>query len=250
MFEAHIRVFSRFAQTAKITVRMSSMAATKAKPMNGVPCETGVHQFQEIPKNPFNLFKKWHQDHTLQNPNNHIAANAFCLSTASKDGRVSSRNVIMRRLDDDGFLIMTDNRSKKSKELAENPYAAMSFLWVTNDEDGRILSRQVRIEGDVKSLEYPLWEEIYEREPLFCKIRAYVCHQGKKVTWDELKEHHDELLREFENGSHDLHKPDHVVAYKLFPTMFEFYESEGPVIADRVMYLKEEGEWENSRIAA
>lgn len=221
------------------------IVAAEVKP---VVEETGVHHMDHIPRNPFELFKSWHT-HQANTTTNNLAANALCLSTSSKDGNVSSRTLILRRLDEDGFVIMTDNRSKKSKQLEENPKAAMTFLFI-NEADGLPLSRQVRAEGDVKQLAYNEWSDIYEKEPLFCKIRALVCHQGQPVDWQKLKDHHDSILADVQQGSIKLEKPDHVVAYKLFPKMMEFYETVGSKIADRVMFLRDGEIWESKRIAA
>lgn len=221
------------------------IVAAEVKP---VVEDTGLHKISHIPKNPFELFRNWHTYQT-DTTTHTLAANALCLSTSSKNGSVSSRTLILRRLDEDGFVIMTDNRSKKSKQLAENPNAAMTFLW-TNETEGVPLSRQVRAEGEVKELVESEWGDIYEREPLFCKIRAVVCHQGQEVEWQKLKEHHDNVLADYQRGEFKLEKPQHVVAYKMFPTMMEFYETLGSKIADRVMYLKDGDSWKSKRIAA
>ncbi|XP_073980157.1 pyridoxine/pyridoxamine 5'-phosphate oxidase-like isoform X2 [Rhodnius prolixus] len=208
--------------------------------------DTGFHKIQEVPENPFTLFKKWNHEQLTEG----LSSKTLCFSTATKNGKVSARNVVLRRLDKDGFVIMTDNRSKKVAELEENPSVAMTFLWVYGNNDGTVLSRQVRAEGLINELPITDWKDIYDQEPLFCKIRAYVCHQGQKVVWDDLKEHHDKLFKEFSTGNHKLERPDHVRAYKMEPTMMEFYETLGQRIADRVLYLKENNVWEVSRIAA
>ncbi|KAK9512024.1 hypothetical protein O3M35_000552 [Rhynocoris fuscipes] len=214
--------------------------------MKGKTEDSGIFKIRNIPENPFLLFSKWYQERQVKN----IGTNVLCLSTATKDGKVSARNVVLRRLDEDGFVIMTDCRSKKVAEMRENPYVAMTFLWVQEVNDGDLQVRQARAEGIIKELPIDDWIDIYDREPLYCKIRAYVCHQGQNVEWDDLKEHHDELHNLFVEGSHTLERPDHVRAFKMDPSMIEFYETEGDQIADRVMYLKEEDEWRMTRIAA
>ncbi|KAK9507058.1 hypothetical protein O3M35_008882 [Rhynocoris fuscipes] len=213
--------------------------------MQGKTEETGIFQIKNIPENPFFLFTKWYHERQVKN----IGTNVLCLSTATKDGKVSARNVVLRRLDEDGFVIMTDNRSKKVSEMRENPYAAMTFLWV-QEVDGNVQVRQVRAEGTMKELPIDNWVDIYDREPLYCKIRAYVCHQGQNVEWHDLKAHHDELYGLFVEGKHKLERPDHVRSFKMDPTMIEFYETEGDQIADRLLYRKDENEWKMTRIAA
>ncbi|XP_014246031.1 uncharacterized protein LOC106664633 isoform X2 [Cimex lectularius] len=206
--------------------------------------DTGLHKIEFTPKDPFQLVQKWYDEFETDN---YIAKNSFCLSTAAKSGRVSARNLILRRLDKDGFVIMTDSRSKKVREMEENPMAAMTFLWVVQQNE-LVLSRQVRAEGLIKRLPYEEWKDIYDNEPLFAKIRAYLCYQGQEVDWDEARQEHDKIYNKFQAGNLDLSvKPDHVVAYKMKPDMLEFYESLGPRIADRVMYLMGELGWKEPR---
>lgn len=73
-----------------------------------------------------------------------------------------------------------------------------------------VIILQVRAEGEVKQLDEGEWTDIYENEPLFCKIRALVCHQGQKVDWQKQKENHDNILSLFERGELKLEKPQHV----------------------------------------
>lgn len=210
--------------------------------------ESGLSKIELPDGNPFTLFNQWH---AAALKSNLVLPNALCLSTATKEGRVSSRHVILRRLEEDGFIIMTDRRSKKSAELAENPVACMTFLWCYKREDGLTVNQQVRIEGDVVELGEDRYLDLYEREPLFCKVRSHLCHQGVEVDWDELKSKHDDILKKVAEGTTTLPCPEHFVAYKLFPTMIEFYYAHDSNIGDRIMFVKKAGgAWENTRIAA
>lgn len=69
---------------------------------------------------------------------------------------------------------------------------------------------QVRVEGPVEVLGENDMKELYETEPLFCKIRAHICHQGKPVDWEQHKNNHDKLLQEFEENGHQLERPPHM----------------------------------------
>ncbi|KAG8037358.1 hypothetical protein G9C98_005568 [Cotesia typhae] len=93
-------------------------------------------------------------------------------------------------------------------------------------------------------------KEVYELEPLQCKIRAHLCHQDAKVDWTEMKERHDELLRQAESDPESLVMPEHFVGYKLIPTWFDFYFSKDNFIADRMEFTNVDGVWTNMRIAA
>lgn len=69
---------------------------------------------------------------------------------------------------------------------------------------------QVRIEGDVVELSPDQYGDIYEREPLYCKIRTHLCHQGTEVDWDEHKKRHDEMYKKVSEGVLALPCPDHL----------------------------------------
>nr|CAD7454639.1 unnamed protein product [Timema tahoe] len=133
---------------------------------------------------PFQLFKEWYRDAC----NSSISLpSALCFSTASSEGAISSRTLLLRRLDDDGFVVMTDSRSSKAKDL-------------------------VRISGHISELETKEVEEVYNNEPLYCKIRSHICHQGQPIDWQTHKDRHDQLLIQVREGK-KLPMPDHVLVY-------------------------------------
>lgn len=96
------------------------------------------------------------------------------------------------------------------------------------------------------------FQHLYDREPLYCKVRAHLCHQGREVNWEELKRRHDEILDSVRRNDNDLPMPDHFVGYKLLPTMMEFYFARDQLIGDRLLYRKDtpSGSWQHHRIAA
>ncbi|XP_017766537.1 PREDICTED: pyridoxine/pyridoxamine 5'-phosphate oxidase isoform X1 [Eufriesea mexicana] len=208
-----------------------------------------VAKIEEVVDHPVELFRIWHNETRKYNA---TAPDACCLATTSKDCKVSARNVILREFDDDGFTIVTDNRSKKIDNVENISYAAMCFLWFyVNDQDQKV-TKQVRIEGTMKRLDSEQYKHLYDREPLFCKIRSHVCDQGRVVDWEDLKRRHDEILDSVRRGENDLPMPDHFVGYKLFPTMMEFYFARDYLIGDRILYRKDTSNdaWERHRISA
>lgn len=198
---------------------------------------------------PFLLFREWQQEARTFSTG---MPGAFCLATVSSDGKPNARHLVLRRLDDDGFDLMTDRRSQKVEDLSRVQSAAMCFLWAYKNDNGESVSRQVRIEGCVKELKKEECQKLYEGEPLYCKIRSHVCNQGTKVDWKELKASHDELLEKVEKGEADLPMPDHVIGYKLAPLSMEFYYSRDHLIADRVLFYKDSttGDWGHHHLAA
>lgn len=86
----------------------------------------------------------------------------------------------------------------------------MVFLWLDKTTDELPQTRQVRIEGSVQMLNADNTKELYDTEPLFCKIRAQICAQGKVVEWQQLKRDHDRLLDQVINNDIQLTRPDHM----------------------------------------
>uniref|UniRef100_A0A8D8S3L7 pyridoxal 5'-phosphate synthase n=1 Tax=Cacopsylla melanoneura TaxID=428564 RepID=A0A8D8S3L7_9HEMI len=209
--------------------------------------QNGTHKTEEIGKsglskienptdNPFELFQEWLSEARQANL---VLPHALVLSTATTDGKVSSRTLLLRRLEEDGFVIMTDNRSRKHTQITENKSAAMVFLWLYRTKDGdKCLNRQVRIEGELEVLDPERFQDLYEREPTYCKIRAHLCHQSTTTDWEQAKAAHDEMYEQYKRNEIDLPMPDHFIAYKLHPTMMEFYHAESDQIGDRIHYSK------------
>ncbi|XP_070523703.1 pyridoxine/pyridoxamine 5'-phosphate oxidase isoform X2 [Cardiocondyla obscurior] len=200
--------------------------------------------------NPVDLFRVW-RDEAIKFQTGLV--NVCCLATAFFPCKISSRNLMLRQFDDDGFVIMTDARSQKVKDLNSNSYAAMCFLWNYKNDKQQHIARQVRIEGSMKKLERPACLLMYEKEPLYCKIRSHLCHQDQPANWDDLNRRYNEILAQANKGE-NLPMPDHVVAYKLLPEMMEFYHAWDQLIADRIHYEKKkdagENFWDYQRIAA
>ncbi|XP_014216054.1 uncharacterized protein LOC106644873 [Copidosoma floridanum] len=199
---------------------------------------------------PYDLFRDWYAEACKFCTG---LPNALCLATVSNDLKPSARNVVLRRLEEDGFVIYTDSRSRKSKELAENSTAAMCFLWTYLDDQDQKIARQVRIEGDMIVVDKEEIADLYESDKLFCKIRAYICHQDQEVDWDDLKARHDRLLGEVRQNKKDLPMPDYLIGYKMLPKNIEFYYARDNLIGDRILFEKSDPkclQWTHKRIAA
>ncbi|XP_001947706.4 uncharacterized protein LOC100164836 isoform X1 [Acyrthosiphon pisum] len=235
--------------TSNATLNTRSLSSLRQAEVDAFHEHSGLHKINTTSKNPIDIFSKWYSEHMAAN-GSMTSAKAFSLATVSNTGKVSCRSLILRRLDEDGFVMMTDGRSRKSKDLAENPQASMLFLWLDQTSDNLPQTRQVRIEGTVNKLTTDNMKELYDIEPLFCKIRAQICEQGKVVEWEQLKRDHDQLFDKVSKYNVQLPKPDHVVAYKLVPNVIEFYEAIGQKIGDRLLFTKDGISWQPKHIAA
>ncbi|KAG8232385.1 hypothetical protein J437_LFUL012528 [Ladona fulva] len=200
--------------------------------------ETSNLVFIDVTSNdPMDLFREWFEEAKAFNIS---LPHRMSVSSASSDGDVTSRSLLLRQLDDDGFVIMTDSRSLKAKHWQENPRATFAFFWGYKKGE-REIARQIRIQGDIIELPQNDYAHLYNKEPLYCKIRSHICHQGVQVEWKELKAQHDRLLQEYKDGLTTLPIPEHVIFYKLQPKKMDFYAANEISIGDRVLFERNDG---------
>ena len=191
-----------------------------------------------VDKNPFIQFTKWYEsilDSNLNEPT------AMMLSTADVNGNPSARIVLLKEIDDSGFVFYTNYRSRKGKDLKGNPKAALTFFW---DE----LRRQIRIEGSIKKISRETSKEYFSSRPRESQIGAWVSAQSSVIPNREILENKfDELDEKF--GNEEIPLPDFWGGYRLIPSYFEFWQGRENRLHDRICYKKENDEWKIFRIA-
>jgi pyridoxamine 5'-phosphate oxidase len=188
--------------------------------------------------NPFVQFQLWFKD---AQDAGILQANAMTLATASKDGKPSARIVLMKTADARGFTFFTNYRSRKGKELAENPRAALIFYWET-------LGRQVRIEGRVEKLTAEESDAYFNSRPLENKLSSMASPQSEPVTREELDDRYEELKRRYAHGP--IPRPEQWGGYRVNPERIEFWQRRFARLNDRVAYERgEDGKWKRMRLA-
>ena len=105
-----------------------------------------------VSKDPFKQFEKWFQD-VLNS--GFLEPNAMTLATASKTGKPSARVVLLKGIHEGGFVFYTNYKSKKGKDIEDNPYGSVLFYWDR-------LTRQVRIDGKIEKVSQQESEEYYK----------------------------------------------------------------------------------------
>lgn len=195
------------------------------------------HELTEhkISPNPFEQFGWWLEDATNDGI---LEPSAMVLSTATKDGKPSSRVVLLKAFDESGFVFYTNYHSRKGKEISENASACLLFFW---DK----LERQVRIEGTIEKVETHLSEKYFAERPYESRLSAIVSEQSEEIPSREYLE--DKLLALQQSG--EVARPENWGGYILKADYFEFWQGRASRLHDRIVFELENGAWKIKRLA-
>jgi pyridoxamine 5'-phosphate oxidase len=168
-------------------------------------------------------------------------ANAMALATTKPDGRPSARMVLLKHFDANGFLFFTNYQSRKGRELARNPAAALLFFWPQ-------LERQVRIEGVVEFTTAEESDAYFRSRPLDSRLSAKASPQSEVVSGrGQLEQLLAEVRARFPGD--DVPRPPHWGGYRLTPELFEFWQGGPGRLHDRLEYYRAGGAWRLRRLA-
>jgi pyridoxamine 5'-phosphate oxidase len=187
---------------------------------------------------PFEQFRNWLQaaiDAGVSEPN------AMTLATVGADGRPSTRIVLIKGFDERGFVWYTNYDSRKGRELAAHPFAALQFHWVE-------LERVVRIEGKVEKATAEESDAYYASRPLDSRLGAWASPQSQVIASRAVL-----VANAAKAGlQHGLNppRPPHWGGYRLVPDRFEFWQGRRSRLHDRLCYrLQPDGQWLRERLA-
>ena len=190
---------------------------------------------RKISPNPYEQFSWWLEDATSDGI---LEPSAMVLSTATKDGKPSSRVVLLKAFDENGFIFYTNYHSRKGKEISENNSACLLFFW---DK----LERQVRIEGTIEKIEAQLSEKYFSSRPFESQLSAIVSEQSEEVPSREYLE--DKLLALQKAG--EVTRPENWGGYIFKADYFEFWQGRASRLHDRIVFDLENGAWKIKRLA-
>ncbi len=200
----------------------------------------GSLEIKDVQADPMQQFKKWMDEaiHAkLPEPN------AMILATVNEQGQPSARVVLLKGIDEEGFIFYSNYESAKAQQLEQNGQAALVFNWLE-------LQRQVRIEGIVVKQEEEASIAYFQSRPRGSQIGAWASPQSKVIPDREVLEQNVERLEKEFEGYEKLPKPANWGGYVLQPTLIEFWQGRSSRLHDRIVYKKVNGQdWKTERLA-
>ena len=191
-----------------------------------------------VSENPINQFGLWMDEALASNCNE---PNAMTLATSTFEGKPSARVVLLKDFNNHGFVFFTNYESKKSKQLLQNPYAALVLFWPE-------LQRQVRIEGQVKKTDDAESDSYFRTRPEKSKIGAWASPQSQAIPNRKYLENLKSDFQEEFSGK-IISRPPNWGGYILQPNLIEFWQGRPNRFHDRIQYTLVNEQWAIERLA-
>lgn len=200
--------------------------------------DDGLEESKLPSLDPIQLFDAWFN--AVKESKSVYEPNAFSICTADVSGQPSSRMVLLKGFDNEGFRFFTHYSSQKGRNIAENPKVAMLFYWDS-------FNRQVRIEGCANKLSKEIAETYFEKRPLSSQIGAAISDQCSTI------ESRDALMKKYTDLETELNgqapsKPETWGGYLVVPNRFEFWQGNTNRVHDRIIFRKPRNDDEKSNL--
>jgi pyridoxamine 5'-phosphate oxidase len=199
----------------------------------------GALRRRDLLLDPIAQFQKWFDEALRAEV---FEPNAMTLATADATGQPSARTVLLKGLDERGFIFFTNYESRKGRELAANPQAALTIYW-------REIERQVCVRGHTSRISSEESEAYFKSRPTGSQWAAWVSRQGEVIPNREFLENKlAEIKTKFPEGSVPL--PPYWGGYAIAPVTVEFWQGGSGRLHDRFVYtLQSDGSWLIDRLA-
>lgn len=185
---------------------------------------------------PLTQFQKWLNEAMKTQVNEPTAMNVATV----ENGKPSSRMVLLKALNEQGFVFFTNYRSRKGKQIEQNPNVAVTFFWAE-------LERQVRIEGTIEKLSEQASDDYFQSRPYTSRIGAWASEQSQVISSKNTL-----LARAAQFAIKypiQVPRPAHWGGYLIRPTYLEFWQGRPSRLHDRICYQLEKGKWVKERLA-
>lgn len=194
----------------------------------------------ECDDNPLIQFKKWLNEALTAQVHEPTAMN---VATVGADHRPSSRMVLLKEVNEQGFVFFTNYHSRKGQNISENPFVALTFFWAE-------LERQVRVEGQIVRLSKQESDDYFESRPYTSRVGAWASEQSQII------ESKTDLIKRAAlfGVKHPFHvpRPPHWGGYLIVPDRVEFWQGRPSRLHDRIQYRLDNGNngiWVKERLS-
>ncbi len=193
---------------------------------------------ETVDNNPLDQFKVW-WDEVIKSGIDE--PNAMNLSTCSTDGKPSSRIVLLKEVNEKGFIFFTNYDSRKGKEMRQNNFVSILFFW-------KELERQVRIEGKVEQIPAAKSDEYFASRPRESQVGAWSSPQSEVIeSRSVLEKNEKQYADRFQDQN--IERPKHWGGYLVIPHQIEFWQGRPGRLHDRLRYSLREKQWVIERLA-